>query len=515
MSTVNSKTTTELEYSRPLDVHRWSDHPEVNQFVNKIWNEYLEHHFKTSSGVGKRPKSSLKKQFKVLLLHLYITWRQDPELLTSVPKSKSAYRTGSRYNALHISYKIVEVIDYLEAVGLIHQRLGSELSQRVTRIWPTTKLISLFETARFSIFEIVSHQDKEVIVLNATTNEEIIDDQQTQRRPKKKKSKPVEYNDEDYEPIRQMRSDLQAYNKLLHNTFVDIGSLESPYVTYEYWDKRKQRNVVKKVPIGHHNKFVRRVFYRGDWNLGGRFHGGFWQQISEDWRSQILINDHLTVEQDFSGLHINLAYGLKQQRPPDDDPYLLDLMFDVDPKVQRKWVKGLTLVAINAADEESAYMAFRSNQEKESIGKRLRNSQLKKLLDAFKEKHKTIEDFICTDQGVHLMKIDGNITSKIINHFTSKKLPILTVHDSYITSYDLTGELRSVMNQSIREELNGYEVNIEQDFIGIDQIRSFLAMDPNLDRRSLYDSLPKITSCGGYKRRLEEHVKWQEHVKNR
>ena len=71
------------------------------------------------------------------------------------------------------------------------------------------------------------------------------------------------------------------------------------------------------------------------------------------------------------------------------------------------------------------------------------------------------------------------------------------------------------MNQSIREELNGYEVKVDQDFIGIDQLRSFLAMDPNLDRRSLYDSLPKITSCGGYKRRLEEHVKWQEHVNNR
>ena len=73
------------------------------------------------------------------------------------------------------------------------------------------------------------------------------------------------------------------------------------------------------------------------------------------------------------------------------------------------------------------------------------------------------------------MKIDGNITAKIINHFTSKKLPILTVHDSYITSYDLTGELRTAMNQSIKEELNGYEINIDQDYIGIDQIRSFLS----------------------------------------
>lgn len=239
MSTVNSKTATELEYSRPLDVHRWSDHPEVNQFVNKIWNEYLEHHFKTSGEVGKRPKSSFKNQFKVLLLDLYIAWKQDPELLISVRRSSGAYITGSRYNALHISFKIVAVIDYLETAGLIQQKLGSELSQRVTRIWPTTNLISLFETARFLIFDIVSHQDKEVIVLNVTTTEEINDDQQTQRRPKKKKSKPVEYDDEDYGPIQQMRCDLQAYNKLLHNTFVDIGSLDSPNVTYEYWDKRK------------------------------------------------------------------------------------------------------------------------------------------------------------------------------------------------------------------------------------------------------------------------------------
>lgn len=510
MSTANPKTAAELEYSRPLDVHRWSDHNEVNQFVNKIWNDYLELHFKASGGVGKRPKSSLKKQFKVLLLDLYLAWKQDPELLISVPKSKSAYKTGSRYNALHISYKIVEVIGHLEAVGLIRQRLGSQQSHRVTRVWPTTMLIGLFKTARFSIFDIGTHHDREVIVLNVTTNQEVVEEEQTTKRLQSRKSKSIEYEDEDYEPIRQMRSDLQAYNKLLHNTFVDIGSLESPNVTYEYWDRRKQKNVVKRVPVGHQNKLVRRIFYRGDWNLGGRFHGGFWQQVGEDWRSQILINDQPTVEQDFSGLHINLAYGLKQQRPPDKDPYLLDLMFDVDPKVQRKWVKGLTLVAINAADETSAFSAFRSNQGKGSIGKQLKNMQLKKLLDAFKEKHRAIEDFICTDQGVHLMKIDGNITSRIINHFTWNRLPILTVHDSYITTYDLTGELRSVMNQSIRDELNGYEVNVDQDYLGIDQLRSFLAMDPNLDRRSLYDSLPKMTRCSGYTRRLEEHVKWQQ-----
>jgi|TARA_B110000208_G_scaffold191515_1_gene258658 hypothetical protein len=28
-------------HSRPIDVHRWSDHPEVVQFVDKVWDEYL------------------------------------------------------------------------------------------------------------------------------------------------------------------------------------------------------------------------------------------------------------------------------------------------------------------------------------------------------------------------------------------------------------------------------------------------------------------------------------------
>ena len=30
----------DLNYSRPLDVHRWSDHPEVNNFVDKIREQY-------------------------------------------------------------------------------------------------------------------------------------------------------------------------------------------------------------------------------------------------------------------------------------------------------------------------------------------------------------------------------------------------------------------------------------------------------------------------------------------
>lgn len=32
---------TNPRYSRPIDVHRWSDHPEVKDLVDRIWDGFL------------------------------------------------------------------------------------------------------------------------------------------------------------------------------------------------------------------------------------------------------------------------------------------------------------------------------------------------------------------------------------------------------------------------------------------------------------------------------------------
>ena len=58
------KTPEQLNYSKPLDIHTWSDYPEVNDFVNSLWDEFLTGRFRDSVSEGKRPLSSIKKQFK-------------------------------------------------------------------------------------------------------------------------------------------------------------------------------------------------------------------------------------------------------------------------------------------------------------------------------------------------------------------------------------------------------------------------------------------------------------------
>jgi hypothetical protein len=53
----------DLDNSRPLDVHRWSDHPEANKFVDIIWDIFFAEQY-ANTAPGKRPKSNPKIQLK-------------------------------------------------------------------------------------------------------------------------------------------------------------------------------------------------------------------------------------------------------------------------------------------------------------------------------------------------------------------------------------------------------------------------------------------------------------------
>ena len=479
---MKAKTNDQLDHSRQLDVHKWSDYPEVNTWVNTLWDDYLASEYPEATTAGKRPKASTKKQFKVLLLDLYVAWLEDPELPIGVSQTKSSYKPNSRYNTLHISYVIAGIIQYLHLTDLIGLHKGSESPRRTTRIWPSEKLIGHFKASEITPLMVNIHKDKEVIILNSGAFADAEEEQRGERNNRRRRPQPLEYRDEDYEPIVQMRQDLRSYNELLRTTFIDIGSLKEPVIERTYWDRNQQKHVTQKVGINHFNKFVRRIFYRGSWELGGRFHGGFWQQINEEDRALILMDDHETVEQDFSGLHINLCYGIQEQTPPEGDPYSLEHMFDVEAGEQRDWVKLLSLMVLNATDERAAFRAFRRSQPTGSIGKRLRDVDLSRLFNAFRDKHQPIQDMFCNDWGVRLMKLDGNITAEVINYFTNKKIPVLTIHDSYITPTRVTLELNDIMSAIVREQLNGLRINIDKEKIGDDEIPELAGRWNHLER---------------------------------
>jgi hypothetical protein len=224
------------EPSRPLDVHRWSDHPQVHALIDELWLEHFPDYDAVLAGRrGPKPKARLKDQFRALILDLYVAWAEDPELALGVNRDVGAWAVNSRYNALHLSKTILEFIDWMRSkeVGLLDYKAGrhdktNPSNSRTSRIRASERLRAMFEAAEFGEEAITYAPAKEVIWLKSSKapDDEFGDPEEIV--PTDARSVWVGY--QDTPEIAAMRERLQAYNALLQRTFIDVASLEDPYV---------------------------------------------------------------------------------------------------------------------------------------------------------------------------------------------------------------------------------------------------------------------------------------------
>ena len=84
-------------HSKPLDVHKWSDHPEINKLVDDLRLQVVEPALGGKS--NNKGKSDPKRQLKVLLMDLYVAWLDDPTLSVGINFNNNAYTVNSRNNA--------------------------------------------------------------------------------------------------------------------------------------------------------------------------------------------------------------------------------------------------------------------------------------------------------------------------------------------------------------------------------------------------------------------------------
>ena len=447
--------------SEPLDVHTWSDHPEVKALCDLLYDEaglaVLE-----PKG-NRKPKRTVKESLRVLILDLYVKWLKDPTLSIGFNKSKSSYKVGSRYNGLHIPEKVIEVeallviAGYVEELGHFHSK-DRQQRNYTTRIRHTAALRDLFAELTLDLHDIDTHANEECIILH----DKYVDD------PDDDTSKKIEYSDKDLPEdelvlLDTLRSQLQAYNALLKYTFIDIPSYTSSTFTRTTkngpYAGRKQT-----ISLGPDNKFVIRVFnggLAGKWERGGRFYRGWWQQIDKEDRCKIYINNKPTLEVDFKAFHPNLLSNELGVRLADDPYDLGELLLPeviTTKEQQRAYVKLLVLMGINADSDKKAFQAFRNDDRQDKVANSLTDIQLAALLDAFIDKHPQFDGVLNTGQALRLMNIDSQIANMVIDHFTQKDIPVLCIHDSFIIQYDKAPELRRILDQATHQVTN-YTVN--------------------------------------------------------
>ena len=452
--------------------------------VTQVWDTHFQHLKDEKGRTGPKPKRSFLHQLRVLILDLYVAWLEDATLSVAVSMSANDWKTWSRYNALSISKKILPLIHQLAEAGFIDVAKGSYSGpdawwNRTTRIRAAGPLIALFRAAKVTRDDIRQIEEQECLILKVGDGDQ---------------AKLSEY--EDTPATLRMRRELEAYNALLADTFIDIPTLDDPCTT-----RVDERGKEVKVQVDHHHQFTRRIFSRGDWGCNGRFYGPWWQQIGKELRSQIFINDTPTVEVDFKGLHVAVLSAQKGVEV-EGDPYALQegLVAGAPPHLQRQIVKKLVLTALNARSKKAAFGSFREGFPTGHMAKGMTNSSLDDLLAAFTERHPHLSEFLFADHGIRLMNMDSKIAEFVQRWFTKRGVPVLSIHDSFIIDYTRVEELKRVMGIA-SQYFAGLRIAVEASGQGLEALAA--ATDVSLD----FEAWRETPRSEGYLGRLKA---WEE-----
>ena len=245
------------------------------------------------------------------------------------------------------------------------------------------------------------------------------------------------------------------------------------------------------------------------------------QKINEKQRSRILINDKPTVEIDFKALHPILAYATKDidywetasvGSNAIHDPYDIPVDKIDDAEARRSLVKLLFLMALNANDETKAYQAVigKWDYSKYPYHGLFTHDYLARLLGIIKEYHSPIADLFCTGAGINLMNTDSQIVEYIIKDFTEARIPILTIHDSFVVPFGLEDRLHTQM-QTAFEWITGNH-NIKTKFntnMTVARLNEF-KYSTGMDREYYLSNVQQLQRdrCKGYVERYEKHKRY-------
>ncbi|MBC8427499.1 MAG: hypothetical protein H8D97_01265 [Proteobacteria bacterium] len=434
MNYIYPKTDEDLKNSRYIDVNKKLG--TISELTDYIFSKLISNF----NYCYKSKINNFKKHLNLLLIELYSRYIEDPKGYLSISKNNNDYISinkdvPERYKSMKLSRTLIEVCNNLIELNLVDYYRGVYYTdlKRLSRIRANSNLIQLFEKFKLTQINNIKKVKSEVLIL------------------KDYKKKLIDYPET--KEIVSTRNQIIKYNKLLDAT-----------------------NITTSVPLlknFKHNNNVYRIFNNCG-NGGGRYYGGWWQQIGSNERKNIILNGEKTIEIDFKAIHPTLLY-LKNNidiTKTGFDPY-----WSKDPKVRRIF-KRLLLCMLNANSKKKAISAAIQQVKKTAIENpekypedilKVPKDEYLNLMDKFANYNKSIKNYFYSGQGIKLMLEDSYITSLIIEYFTNNNIPILTIHDSFIINYKYIDLMILKMKESFNVSLKEFNYSI----LSIDPIVSY------------------------------------------
>jgi hypothetical protein len=191
-----------------------------------------------------------------------------------------------------------------------------------------------------------------------------------------------------------------------------------------------------------------RLIYSGGPLLGGRVYTRF-QNMPKAVRAELTINGEQTVELDFKANHLMMLVALSGLKPP-EDPYLTIAHLAGQ---SREKVKAFINTSLSAANATQAFNACK----KERINKAL----FLELEAATKTAFPDVP--LYQGFGVYLQSLEGQVALNIMAEGARNGIPVLPVHDSFITTKNNELWLRDQMIKQWKQQVDTtYETRVEK-----------------------------------------------------
>ena len=395
-----------------------------------------------------------------------------------IAKDKNRY-AKSRYIPEGISYDItiLGVLEMLQLDGWVREiRRGSYSRDKgegeQTLIAPTQKLLDWFIYDPITLPKILAgFEDVEPLVVQITSK----------RKGTNTKGKPVTIKTKKLVPyddnpsINRMRSNLNAINNCLLRHWSDL------YLSDRDWE-RLQDSLLNDSkheysPIKLNRQTIRRIFNSTSFDIGGRFYGGWWQNIPSAYRGLITIDGRRTVEFDYGRLHPTILYAKRGLKLASD-------AYDIGIGAEhRDVVKQLFNAMVQMKEPQ--------DRPPRDVKFSQTGKTWKQLRDLIIEKHEPIKDCFFCGMGNQLQFEDSKIAEQVMLSFIKEDISILPVHDSFLVQVGYQARLIDTMSDAFQAAY-GVAIDVSDsakfmpmDFQVSDEV-NVAAIVQNMDEYSAY-----------------------------
>ncbi|MCP1169219.1 hypothetical protein [Limimaricola litoreus] len=227
----------------------------------------------------------------------------------------------------------------------------------------------------------------------------------------------------DSDEVGRMRQHLDRINGVLARNWFD---LDIPDAELAELQARLAEDPEGAKPLALDRRTLHRVFNDEDLTTGGRFYGGWWQNVPKAYRRHLLVNGKRMVEIDYSNFHPVILYAEEGVVPPDD---CYRGIFDGETEARhgtalRSTVKAAFNAMLNAGKP--------LRQSPRGIEPGRFGMSWREFSEAIIVAHEPIARHFYSGVGKRLQRTDSDVAEQVMLDLAENGIPILPIHDSFL-----------------------------------------------------------------------------------